>query len=91
MKIVVTLAAAIAALATGSGLAASPSFASYYGDAPWCVITSGGDEARWNCAYRTSQECVQALTSVIRGSCNVNPAGAIGTLDESVQRRPRRR
>jgi hypothetical protein len=53
------------------------------------VITTGGDEARWNCAYRTAQECVQALASAIRGSCNVNPYGAAAS--ESASGRQRRR
>ena len=91
MKIILRLAAITAALSAGLCVAAPPSWAGTYGDAPWCVIASGGDEARWNCAYRTAQECVQALASAIRGSCNVNPYGAAAALSESASGRQRRR
>lgn len=91
MKNILKPAAAMAALAAGLLLAAPSGRASTYGDAPWCVITSGGDEARWNCNYRTAQECVQALASAIRGSCNVNPYGAAAASSESAPARQRRR
>ena len=91
MKTILKPAAATAALAAGLFLAAPPSRAGTYGDAPWCVITSGGDEARWNCAYRTAQDCVQALASSIRGSCNVNPYGGAATPPESAPERQRGR
>jgi len=89
MQIILRLAAITAALSAGLCVAAPSSLASTYGDAPWCVITTGGDEARWNCAYRTAQECVQALASSIRGSCNVNPYDAAAS--ESASGRQRRR
>jgi Protein of unknown function (DUF3551) len=91
IKVTAAPALAIAALVGALFLAAPPSRAGTYGDAPWCVITSGGDEARWNCAYRTAQDCVQALAAVIRGSCNVNPAGGAATPSEGAPRLKRRR
>ena len=76
MKIILRLAAITAALSAGLCVAAPASRASTYGDAPWCVITSGGDEARWNCAYRTAQDCVQALASAIGRVAAVRAAEA---------------
>ena len=83
--------AAMAALAAGLCLAAPLCRAGTYGDAPWCVITSGGDETRRSCAYSTAQECLQALASGIRGSCDVNPYGAAAAPGESAPARGRRR
>jgi hypothetical protein len=62
----------LASLAAGMFFDVPASRAIYFGDAPWCVVTTG-DDIHWDCEYRTSQECIQALASAFRGSCNVNP------------------
>ena len=91
MKIILKPTAAIMALAAGLCLAAPHGRAGTYGDAPWCVITSGGDDVHWNCTYRTAQDCVQALASTFRGSCNVNPYGGAATPNEGAPGHRRRR
>lgn len=72
VKTIVTLIFAIAALAAGVFFDVPVSRATYFGDAPWCVVTYG-DDLHWDCEYRTSQECIVALAGGIRGGCNVNP------------------
>jgi uncharacterized protein DUF3551 len=73
VKSIVTFTVAAAAFAAGLFLSVPASQAIYFGDAPWCAVTYGGDDVHWSCEYRTGQECVQALAGGIRGSCNVNP------------------
>ena len=72
LKFIATLTIAIVALAAGMCIDASIGRASYFGEAPFCVVTYG-DEPHWDCEYHTGQDCVQALAGGIRGSCNVNP------------------
>ena len=86
---IITIAVAAAAFAAGLFLKIPASRAVYFGDAPWCVVTYGGDDSRWTCTYRTGEECVQALATGIRGSCNVNPWPSSSTPAAATQ--PRRR
>jgi hypothetical protein len=45
-------------------------------DAPWCaVINLGMGDARWDCRYRTVEECVPNVVAGDRGSCSPNPHG----------------
>jgi len=55
-----------------------------YGDAPWCFIKTGGDDAYQDCQYDSFQACI-AAAGVGRGFCNVNPSGP----PQSGQRKPR--
>jgi Protein of unknown function (DUF3551) len=43
-----------------------------YGDAPWCAVYSG-DGAKWDCQYRTFEECRPNVLAGNRGWCNPNP------------------
>lgn len=71
-KFVATLTIAPVALAAGMCIDVPLGRASYFGEAPFCVVTYG-DEPHWDCEYGTGQDCVQALAAGVRGSCNVNP------------------
>ncbi len=71
VKPVAMLAIGAAALAAGLCFDVPRGEASYYGDAPWCVMTFG-DDVHWDCHYRAGEECV-AAASGRRGQCNVNP------------------
>ena len=72
MNFIVTAIAAAIWVILGMCFDISPGQASYFGDAQWCVVTFG-DDVKWDCEYRSSQECIDALASGIRGGCNVNP------------------
>ena len=95
LKSISTPALFIAVVATGMYLDVSIVRASYFGDAPFCVVTYG-DGSHWNCEFRTGQECVAALAGGIRVSCNVNPyytgrsTPATGTHAKSIKKRPQR-
>src|SRR5437763_14761320 len=73
MKIIMRLMFAAAALAAVLCFDVPASHASF-GDAPWCFVKTGGDNAYLDCEYRTSQECLQVLAEGNRGFCNVNPS-----------------
>lgn len=69
---IIKIAIAAASLATGSMFGASASRAS--NDAPWCaVINLGMGDARWDCRYRTVEECEPNVVAGDRGSCSPNP------------------
>jgi len=71
-KFVIKLAIACTTLTAASWLAVTPSQASF-GNAPWCLVRTG-DDVYWDCQFRTSQECLNAIASGLRGFCNVNPS-----------------
>jgi hypothetical protein len=85
---------AIAAAAFMAGLCIdAPVSHAAYGDAAWCFIKTGGDDAYQDCQYRSFEECRQAA-GVGRGFCNVNPSAApstpatAGRPQHRAQRRP---
>jgi hypothetical protein len=86
MKIVVKLSMAACAVTAALCFDVPVSRASF-GDAPWCVVKLG-DDAYWDCEYRSSQDCVQALQAN-RGFCNLNPSP--GPAAPAATARPRRR
>jgi hypothetical protein len=61
-----------------AGLAAGLMFGAPAGhassDAPWCAVINLGMDARWDCRYRTVEECVP---NVERGSCSPNPYAGV--------------
>jgi len=69
---IMTLTIAAAVSAAGLCLEVRAARASY-GDAPWCLVKSGDDNAYSDCQYRSFQECLQARSGV--SFCNVNPSG----------------
>jgi len=71
MNLILRLSVAASALIASLCLDVPASRASF-GDAPWCVVKTG-DDAYWDCEYRSSQDCVQALQGN-RGFCNLNPS-----------------
>jgi hypothetical protein len=68
----VTLPIAAVVLAAGLCCGAPASRASY-GDAPWCLIKSGGEDTSMDCEFKTFADCARARTGV--NFCNVNPSG----------------
>ena len=56
-----------------------------FGDAPWCEVRTG-DDASWNCQYRTSQDCLQALVGD-HGFCDENPSATAVAQPEPRKRR----
>ena len=50
-----------------------PASRASYGDAPWCLVKTGGDSSYSDCEFQTFQECLQARTGT--SFCNVNPSG----------------
>ena len=72
MRTAIKVAIAAAALAASFVFAAPAGHAS--NDAPWCaVINLGMGDARWDCRYRTVEECVPNVIGGDRGSCSPNP------------------
>jgi hypothetical protein len=68
------LVVAVAGLAASSMIGAPAGHAS--DDAPWCaVINLGMGDARWDCRYRTVEECAPNVIAGDRGSCSPNPHG----------------
>ena len=75
MGTAIKFAVVAAGLAAGSIFGASAGHAS--NDAPWCaVINLGMGDARWDCRYRTVEECVPNVIAGDRGSCSPNPYGS---------------
>jgi hypothetical protein len=73
VRTTIKIAIAGAGLAIGSMCSASIRASS---DAPWCaVINLGMGDARWDCRYRTVEECVPNVVAGDRGSCSPNPHG----------------
>jgi len=68
-KFILTVTIAAAALAAGLCFDMPASRASY-GDAPWCLVKSGGEDSYWDCEFKTFQECLQARAGI--SFCNVN-------------------
>ena len=65
-----------AILATTAALCAGtlPGEAQTSGHRPWCaVINYGTSEVRWECYYRSLDECVPNVLAGNRGFCNQNP------------------
>jgi len=63
----------LAAAALGVGLCCDMTAAkASYDNAPWCLVR-GGDNAYWDCDFRTFQDCLQARGGT--GFCNMNPSG----------------
>ncbi len=54
-KFILTVTIAAAALAAGLCFDMPVSRASY-GDAPWCLVKSGGEDSYWDCEFKTFQE-----------------------------------
>jgi hypothetical protein len=74
MGTAIKFAVVAAGLAAGSIVGASAGHAS--NDAPWCaVINLGMGDARWDCRYRTVEECAPNVIAGNRGFCNLNPHG----------------
>ena len=72
LKIFIRLTIAGSAVATGL-CADLPASRASFGAAPWCLVKTG-DDIYWDCQYNTSQECLRAIASGVRGFCNVNPS-----------------
>ena len=55
-------------------LGLKPAAAQYYSQAPWCaVVSTGAGDVRWECIYRSIQECQPNVLAGNRGFCNPNP------------------
>jgi hypothetical protein len=55
-------------------LGLKPAAAQYYTQAPWCaVVSTGAGDVRWECIYRSIQECQPNVLAGNRGFCNPNP------------------
>jgi Protein of unknown function (DUF3551) len=89
VKVVLKLMIAVAVSAAAI-LFDVPAGRASFGDAPWCVVKTG-DDVYWDCEYRTSQECVQALAAGNRGFCNVNPSPGPSRPAASAQPEHRKR
>jgi Protein of unknown function (DUF3551) len=70
---ILTFIVAAASIALGLCFDIRPGRAAY-GDAPWCFVKTGGDDAYQDCQYDSFQACI-AAAGVGRGFCNVNPSG----------------
>jgi hypothetical protein len=70
-------AAKLAIIAIGSvpGLMLGASTSHASDDAPWCAVLNLGMDTRWDCRYRTAEECLPNLITGDRGSCSPNPYG----------------
>jgi len=66
-KFILTVTIAAAALAAGLCFDMPASRASY-GDAPWCLVKSGGEDSYWDCEFKPS-----------RSACRRAPASAFAT------------
>ncbi|MGB8627920.1 MAG: DUF3551 domain-containing protein [Xanthobacteraceae bacterium] len=70
MKCILPLIAAIILLS----LQASPSRATYTGEAPWCaVVELGGGDVEWDCQYTSVAACAPNVIAGNRGFCAINP------------------
>jgi hypothetical protein len=50
-----------------------PASADFYSQ-PWCAVIAMGDgDMRWDCEYRTIEECRPNVLAGNRGWCNPNP------------------
>ena len=67
MKIVWAAAALLAVIACDERSALA------YGDKPWCAVTSGGLDVRWECEYDSIEACRPNILAGNRGFCNPNP------------------
>jgi hypothetical protein len=55
-------------------LQASPSRATYSGNAPWCaVVEIGGGDIAWDCQYASVAACAPNVVAGNRGFCAINP------------------
>jgi hypothetical protein len=55
-------------------LQASPSQATYAGEAPWCaVVEIGAGDVEWDCHYATVEACAPNVIAGNRGFCAINP------------------
>ena len=83
MATAIQTAVVVAGLAIGSIFGAAATHAA--SDAPWCaVVNLGMGDARWDCRYRSVEECVPHVIAGDRGSCSPNPHGSeFGGADSS--------
>jgi hypothetical protein len=81
-KFILTVTIAAAALAAGLCFDMPASRASY-GDAPWCLVKSGGEDSYWDCEFKTFQECLQARATKAAGSGGRSSADH--DLDQSIR------
>ena len=61
-------AAALLLVATASSASAQS-----YPNAPWCAVINTGFDVRWECYYRSVEECTPNVLGGNRGFCNPNP------------------
>jgi hypothetical protein len=55
-------------------LQASPSRATYAGEAPWCaVVELGAGDVEWDCHYASVAACAPNVIAGNRGFCAINP------------------
>jgi hypothetical protein len=55
-------------------LQASPSRATYAGEAPWCAaVEIGGGDVEWDCHYASVAACAPNVIAGNRGFCVINP------------------
>jgi len=66
IRIVIVSAAALAAAAIGPHPAKAA-------EAPWCAVTNTGLDMRWDCRFRSAEECAPHVLAGNRGFCNQNP------------------
>ena len=87
MRTATKIAIIAAGLAMGSMSGASAGHAS--SDAPWCAVINLGMDTRWDCRYRTVEECVTNVIGGDRGSCGPNPYGSIPEAPTPAKRHKR--
>jgi|HubBroStandDraft_6_1064221.scaffolds.fasta_scaffold158203_1 hypothetical protein len=83
-KPIMTLTIMGAVLTAGLCFGATASRASY-GDSPWCLVKTGGDDTYWDCQYQTFQQCLQERIGV--SFCNENPSGPSPAQPQNQKRR----
>jgi len=90
------MAAAIQTAVVAAGLAVVGSIFSVAAtheasDAPWCaVVNLGMGDARWDCRYRSVEECVPHVIAGDRGSCSPTPHGSESAAPIPAKRHHRR-
>lgn len=59
-----------------------------YNDGPWCAVSAMGDaDVRWDCEYRTFEECRPNVLAGNRGWCNPNPSFAYRPAEQRPYRK----
>src|SRR5262249_61328550 len=54
-------------------LGPKPAGAQYYTQAPWCAVVSTGGDVRWECIYRSIEECRPNVLAGNRWVCDTDP------------------